>query len=152
VSRCGGILIPFGHDLLFAVPWTTFLPATTSGSSYTQNNVRAGAGIACLFSSPRTNVINPQATTVLPGIVPIASIGVKVIGNLEVFDVAPGSPADKAGIVRGDVINSVDGKDLSSIAQLEAALKSKSEGTVRIGYLVRGSWQTESVLTLGGAR
>jgi hypothetical protein len=147
----GGILIPIGSRFAIrsSIDYVLTRHNILGGSAYIQNNVRAGAGIAYVFGSRKPILANPQSVSVAPGAMPITSIGVKLNNNLEVFYVAPGSPAYKAGIVAGDVINSVDGKDVSSIAQLEAALKSKSESTARIGYLVRGTWQTESVLTLG---
>jgi len=45
-----------------------------------------------------------------------------------VAKVAPGSPAEKAGITRGDVILSVDGKEVNSPAELQIAIRSRKAG------------------------
>jgi hypothetical protein len=152
----GGIVIPIGSRFAFrgSADYVLTRHNILGGSAYTQNNVRAGVGIAYLFGARGSqDSSNGRATSVPRGTVPLTSIGVKVYGNLEVFDVAPGSPAEKSGISRGDILNRVDGNDIASIAQLEAALKVKQpKETVRIGYLVRGAWQTESILTLGGVK
>lgn len=51
-------------------------------------------------------------------------VGIRTIqngdGNMEVIEVAPGSPAEKAGIKKGDAITQVDGKEISRISYAEA--------------------------------
>lgn len=41
-------------------------------------------------------------------------------GNMEVIEVAPGSPAEKSGIKKGDTITSIDGKEVARISYAEA--------------------------------
>ena len=58
------------------------------------------------------------------------------------------SPADKAGIKVGDVVLSVDGKDVKSSADLRAAMREKKEGdSVRIEVL-RGRTRQTVVTTV----
>lgn len=53
------------------------------------------------------------------------------------------SPADKAGLAVGDIVLSVDGKDVKSTADLRMALREKKEGdSVRIEVLRGRSRQT----------
>lgn len=41
-------------------------------------------------------------------------------GNMEVIEVIPGSPAEKSGILKGDTITSIDGKEVARISYAEA--------------------------------
>ncbi len=60
-----------------------------------------------------------------------------------VESVADDSPAEKAGLRVGDIVLSVDGKDVKSSIDLRMALKDKKEGdSVRIDYLRGKSRQT----------
>jgi Outer membrane protein beta-barrel domain/PDZ domain len=70
-------------------------------------------------------------------------------GGAEIKEVAPGSVASYAGFNSGDVINSIDGKTVSSPTELAAELSNRVPGEkVRIGYLVHGYWQTETTISL----
>jgi S1-C subfamily serine protease len=63
--------------------------------------------------------------------------------------VAPGSPADDAGVTLGDVITSVAGRPVTSPATAAAAIRSQRPGaTVAIGLDRLGASMTVSV-TLG---
>jgi membrane-associated protease RseP (regulator of RpoE activity) len=60
-----------------------------------------------------------------------------------VESVADDSPAEKAGLRVGDIVLSVDGKDVKSSIDLRLALKDKKEGdSVRIDYLRGKARQT----------
>jgi serine protease Do len=73
-----------------------------------------------------------------------AAVGLEPIDGLLVQSVEPGSPADRAGIARGDVIVAVDGAAVSDPDPLYAALDAASHGDVAL-EIVRGS--DELVLT-----
>lgn len=48
--------------------------------------------------------------------------------GLAVEHVAPGSPADNAGLEAGDVIRAIDGTDVLDVADLRSAIEEKSDG------------------------
>lgn len=63
--------------------------------------------------------------------------------GLLVSSVEDGSPADKAGIRVGDIIVSVDGKDVESAGELRRGLRDKKDGdTVRVEVLRGRARQT----------
>jgi membrane-associated protease RseP (regulator of RpoE activity) len=70
-------------------------------------------------------------------------------GGVMILDVAPGSPADAAGLESGDIITEVDSRAVQTPADLELALAGLHAGQqVQIGY-DRGpiSLTTEATLT-----
>jgi putative serine protease PepD len=55
-------------------------------------------------------------------------------------EVDPGSPARQAGLERGDLVTSVDGKDITSSTDLVAAIRSRAPGAqITLGYQRDGS-------------
>ena len=83
---------------------------------------------------------------------PVAYLGV----NLEdgptgpvVSDVGSGSPADKAGVKAGDVIQQLDGTPLQTSTDLQAAIRAHKPGdSVKLGIVRNGKTDTVTV-TLG---
>jgi serine protease Do len=66
-----------------------------------------------------------------------------------VADVTPGSPAEKAGLKRGDVILSLDGKPVKDTIELRNAVAQTAPGiTVHLG-IVRDGKQIDEVASLG---
>ena len=59
-----------------------------------------------------------------------------------VVEVLDDTPAQKAGIVAGDVIVSVDGDRVATTAELAGELREKEDGPVRVEVVRRGSRQT----------
>jgi hypothetical protein len=146
-------------------PWSVRLSADYvftrhnifGGPSVTQNNYRVGAGIVYSFGTERekrqpltkVGAARSQAANALT----LISLGVAVrrgeTSGAEVMDVSVQSAAARAHLAEGDVINSVDGKRVSSPAELAAELSNKPAGTkVEIGYL-RGYWQLSASVILG---
>lgn len=65
-----------------------------------------------------------------------------------VESVSDGSPAEKAGMHVGDIIVSIDGKDVKNTGDLRSAIREKKDGdTVRVEVL-RGRGRTTLVATL----
>jgi S1-C subfamily serine protease len=100
-----------------------------------------GSGLA--FAQPRAETTKPPADAQgQPG--PAAEQGILV------SSVEPGSPAEKAGIARGDIILSVQGTDVSTPMDLERAMASHTEGDTLSVKLKHGDAQKTVSLTLGG--
>ncbi len=123
-----------------------------------QNNVRASVGIVYSFgaSSARASSTEPrEAASPIPTTgMKISALGVMVrLGRnqgAEIADESPNGVAALAGIHVGDVINSVDGKPVSTPMELAAELANHVAGDkIKLGFLIRGQWQTETVLLLG---
>lgn len=70
-------------------------------------------------------------------------------GGVRVTQVISGSPADDAGLRKGDVITDVDGRSVTSVDDVRSALENKSPGD-RVTFSVRRDGQDEEVtVTLG---
>jgi S1-C subfamily serine protease len=61
----------------------------------------------------------------------------------------PGSPADQAGIRRGDVITDFDGKEITSADQLVNAVRNKTAGDKVDVTFKRGEDSRTVAVTLG---
>lgn len=62
---------------------------------------------------------------------------------MRIAQFVPGSVSSGHGMELGDIINSVDDRDVKSPEELAAASSNLSRGAkVKIGYLRRGWWQT----------
>jgi S1-C subfamily serine protease len=117
--------------------------------------VRASAGIVYSFGgAERVSTAQRQsAPRVSRAGMPIPSLAIIAItGNnpgAEVTDEAPNGVATLAGIHVGDVINAVDGKPVKTPMELAAALTNRPAGDkVRIGFLIRGQWQKDTMVVL----
>lgn len=66
-----------------------------------------------------------------------------------VVSVEPGSPAEKAGVMLGDVIVELDGSEVEDTADVLATLGPEKVGTKIRGRAVRGGQLVELVLTVG---
>jgi hypothetical protein len=149
------------------------------GPSVTQNNYRAGAGIVYSFGgrhaaepsaqpsapppvrtatptpSPQPPAPPQQSTPHITGSgMKLDALGVKVTlgrsAGAEITDEAPNGVAALAGLHPGDVINTVDGKPVRTPMELAAELTNHQAGDkVRLGFLIHGTWQTETVVLLG---
>jgi S1-C subfamily serine protease len=70
-------------------------------------------------------------------------------GGVRITQVISGSPADDAGLKKGDIITAVDGRSVSSVDDVRGALENKSPGG-RVTFSVRRDGQEEEVaITLG---
>jgi serine protease Do len=82
----------------------------------------------------------------------ISSATARVYGfktGVVVSSVDPGGPADKSGLRTGDVITSIDGRNIKGGDDLVSDISSRHPGTsVKIGYLRNGSHET-TVLVVG---
>ncbi|HZI51303.1 MAG TPA: trypsin-like peptidase domain-containing protein [Terriglobia bacterium] len=75
--------------------------------------------------------------------------GLKGLEAVIVSDVVDGSPAQKAGLQKRDVITEIDGKKISSGSELQDYIVDRPVGsTVKLGFLREGRQQTATV-TIG---
>jgi S1-C subfamily serine protease len=75
-----------------------------------------------------------------------ASIIDNAQGSVEVADIVPGGPAEKAGITVGDWITRLDSSQVSNASSLLEVLKPRNPGeTVEVGFTRDGEDHTASV-------
>lgn len=70
-------------------------------------------------------------------------------GGVIVFTVEPDGPAEKAGVLIGDVLVALDGTPVSDTDDVQAVLGAKSVGKTVSASIVRGGASAELVITLG---
>jgi hypothetical protein len=73
----------------------------------------------------------------------VSLLGVVLDSNMRIIRFLPDSVLSNRGLELGDVINSIDDKDVKTAEELTSAIFPRAKGTqVKIGYLRRGWWQT----------
>ncbi|MBV8950823.1 MAG: PDZ domain-containing protein, partial [Actinobacteria bacterium] len=94
--------------------------------------------------------IHPFVGVQLADLTPdIASqLGVKAQSGAIVVSVVSGGPADKAGIMEGDVITGVDGKSVNTVEDFVGALASHQPGDVITITILRGDATRQVKVTL----
>lgn len=134
----------------------------TSKNGVTANGVRAFGGITFVFggrgeaqeqTAPTSHSATPTPRATGAGM-KIDVLGAMVMmgpsTGAEITSVAPNGVASMAGLHPGDVINTVDGKPVKTPMELAAELANRPTGDkVRLGYLLQGTWQAETVVLLG---
>jgi serine protease Do len=76
-----------------------------------------------------------------------ASVGLADRDGLLVRSVAPGSPAETAGVKPGDLITQAAGRDLGNVDQLHEALDASREAKRLDLHLVRGAEELDLTVT-----
>ena len=104
------------------------------------------------FAVPSNTITSIVSQLVAGGAVQHAYLGVGLTqaqggaAGAQVSEVRSGAPAAAAGLQAGDVITSVDGRSVTSVAALQSAIDSRKPGdTVRIGYVRDGVAHTVTV-------
>ncbi len=78
-----------------------------------------------------------------------AQFGVETGSGVLVADVIPGSPAEKAGIQRGDIITAVDGKPVHNTNELQLEIMYRNPGDKVVVELIRGGKTLSLQVVLG---
>lgn len=89
----------------------------------------------------RVLMVAPPGATATPG--PSAKRGVVIL------DVEPGGPADRAGLVRGDILLEVDGQPVGSLVDLRSILGSHRPGDEITVTVQHGDERRTRTVTLG---
>ena len=76
-------------------------------------------------------------------------VQLKTSGGLIVLTAEAGGPADRAGVLVGDVLVAIDGRATEDVRDLQAALGSDSVGKTVKATLVRGGQTTEIPIVVG---
>jgi S1-C subfamily serine protease len=76
-------------------------------------------------------------------------VQLKTSGGLIVLTAEPGGPADRAGVLVGDIVVALDGKPVEDVRDLQSALGSDSVGKTVQATLVRGGHTTELAIVVG---
>ena len=96
-------------------------------------------------------VIRGYLGTVIQPVTPelASAFNLKEATGALVSDVSPGSPADKAGILHGDVITTLDGKKVEGPRELRLMIGGMQPGTKAVMKLLRNGQEKEVAVTLG---
>jgi len=121
------------------------------GSRVTQHNFRASAGVVFMFgargpSRGRASTGTPEqraagTSAQIAATSEAALLGVAGYASDNGFTVTSvwgGSPAAQGGIKAGDIISKVDGKQVHSSLDIEAAIAANASGTVKVRLFSSG--------------
>lgn len=105
---------------------------------------------ACEFLDPYTAHLSPHRLSELYGMIDgnFVGLGVEVrgqSGGLHVVEVLPGSPAEAAGMVDGELIIGVDGEMLAGLTPEDAANRLQGEDGSMVELTVRNNSQIRTV-------
>ncbi len=134
----------------------------TSKYNETVNGIRAFVGITFTFGGRGASAQQQEPSTDsqprhnADSGMQVSTLGIRVVGEgtgARIVYLDPNGVAGKSGLHFGDVIDAVDGSIVKGPRELVAQIASRVPGAkVRIGYLLRGEWQTEIVVTVGESR
>jgi putative serine protease PepD len=116
-----------------------------------ESDTNDNAGIG--FAVPINAAKGVAQTLIAGGTVKHAYLGVFIGdasgGGAEVSQVKPGTPAERAGLKKGDVITAVDGKSLANADALTAIVTTHSPGQTLHLTIHRGGATKQVAVTLG---
>lgn len=94
-------------------------------------------------SAPPPALTPAHASTPASSTTAASLLGIVVDSKMRVVQFVPESVSSGHGLELGDIINSVDDRDVKSPEELTAAVSNLTRGAkVKIGYLRRGWWQS----------
>jgi S1-C subfamily serine protease len=97
----------------------------------------------------REQLGSPDAPKPEPGYLGLVADDSPEASGVRVIDIAPGGPAAQAGVQRGDLIKSVDGKPVRVMDDLAKGLDGKPQGASLALTIQRGSSEQRKTVTLG---
>lgn len=77
------------------------------------------------------------------------TLNLSSVGGVIVINVEPDGPADKSGVLIGDVLVAIDGTSVSDTGDIQAILRSHSVGKILNVQVVRGGTLVDVALTVG---
>ena len=102
---------------------------------YAAVSALVGSGSDGSRSAANAPPVRSPAAVAAPGWLGVDAISFPITGGALVVEVAPGSPADAAGLQPGDVITQIGDRPVQSPADLDAALAAMHPGQqVEIQY------------------
>ena len=99
------------------------------------------------FGEVEAGYVGIQGQTVDPEVARLYDLSVE--SGAVVAGVQPGSPAEDAGLRRGDIIVSLDGEEVDSMADLASTVQRMDPGTTVTLGIVRQGEERDVALTLG---
>jgi S1-C subfamily serine protease len=114
------------------------IPATTVTS--VADDLIAGKPVAHAYLGVRYGALTPQIAQ---------QYNIKSDHGLMILQVEPGTPAEQAGLKPGDLIVSLDGKDMNQVEDLIASLHQHSPGDTIAIVIERNNEQQTLQVTLG---
>lgn len=69
--------------------------------------------------------------------------GCSVSSGFRVNSVKRESAAERSGIGPGDILVAIDDRPIRDAREIETAIASSAGATVRVSYLIKGSWKTD---------
>jgi len=115
------------------------------GPRVTQHNFRASAGVVFMFGA-RGPTGTPEQRAAGTSVQIAATSEAALLGvagyasdnGFTVTSVRGGSPAAQGGIKAGDIISKIDGKQVHSSLDIEAAIAANASGTVKVRLFSSG--------------
>jgi len=131
------------------------------GPAYTQNNYRFSGGLVYLFGGNGGSYRSHERHTTMRSTPPsttdcfnlseaplLGVTGCTSPNGFLVFEVHSGSPAALAGVNPSDEITHVDDRHVETSRDIEAAIAEIRGQTVKLRYMIKGTWVTEQEVRL----
>lgn len=152
----GGVQVPVARRWAVrgSVDWVLTHHNIFGGPQFDQNNVRVSAGLVYTWRPRDHGAAAVGGDVGVARDVRIPGLGVTVqnADQLRIVAVDADGSAARSGLKDGDVLLSIDGRTVHTAQEVNAALAANTNRTVKIGYLLQGTWTVEVNVALGGSR